>query len=206
MAKRKLYNKLIKKDDIKEELYLVNGSVTDYITQSGNVYCAYGDGMFLRRAITLNKHNGYCYVNINYNGKIKQRRLHRLVAEIFIPNDDVQNKTVVMHIDNNKQNNCITNLKWGTISENTKQAYDDKLAINDKGFDDSQSLSIAIFDLDCNLIDKCGSVSLTSVKYGVTKSGILYQCYHKVKNKIGKPKCGFYFRFLNEYEKNGFVL
>lgn len=206
MAKRKLYDKLIKKDDIKEELYLVNGSMVDYITRNGNIYCDYGNGMFLKRSITVNNHNGYCYVNINYNGNIKQRRLHRLIAEAFIPNDYVQTKTVVMHIDNNKQNNCIKNLKWGTISENTKQAYDDMIAKTDKGFDDSQSLPIAIFDLGYNLIDTCGSVSLTSIKYNVSKSSILYQCYHKVRNKTKKSKCGFYFRFLNEYEKNDFVL
>ena len=50
------------------------------------------------------------------------------MAEAWIPNP-FDNKPIVMHKDNNKQNNSINNLKWGTISENTKQAYDDGLAI-----------------------------------------------------------------------------
>lgn len=42
--------------------------------------------------------------------------LHRLVAEVFIPNPD--NKPEVMHLDNNKLNCKISNLQWGTHAEN----------------------------------------------------------------------------------------
>lgn len=207
MAKRKLENFLIDKQFIEEKLVLIKGSVTDYITISGNVYTDYGNDKFFLRKQTINKYNSYVYVNVKFDdGKIKQRRLHRLVAEAFIPNDDIVNKTVVMHIDNNKSNNCITNLKWGSVGENTKQAFDDGLAVNAKGFEDSQSFPIVVFDINRNVIDVCGSVSIGSSKYNVTKSCILYQCNHKVKNKLQKPRCGFYFRFLSEYQKNGFIL
>jgi hypothetical protein len=30
-----------------------------------------------------------------------------------------------MHLDNNKKNNALNNLKWWTYSQNNKQAYDD---------------------------------------------------------------------------------
>ena len=101
-----------------------------------------------------------------------------------------------MHIDNDKTNNDIKNLKWGTISENTKQAYDDNLAVNAKGFEDSQSIQVVVFDLNKNIINICGSVSIASKHYNVTKSGIMYQCLHKVKNTSKSPKCGYYFRLL----------
>lgn len=42
---------------------------------------------------------------------------HRLVAEAFIPNDDPNYWTDVIHIDGDKQNNDVDNLKWGTHSE-----------------------------------------------------------------------------------------
>ena len=42
--------------------------------------------------------------------------VHRMVAEVFIPNHD--NKPCVEHIDTNKLNNRIDNLKWCTYSEN----------------------------------------------------------------------------------------
>lgn len=108
-----------------------------------------------------------------------------------------------MHLDNNKTNYNLDNLKWGTIAENTKAAFDDGLQINDKSWDDNQSIHVCCFDMNKNLFNKYGSVGEASRSLGVTKTTILNQCNHNVKTK---PRCGYYFRYLSEYEKNGFVL
>lgn len=50
---------------------------------------------------------------------------------------------------------------------------------------------------------KYGSVGEASREIGVTKTTILNQCNHNVKTK---PRCGYYFRYLSEYESKGFVL
>ena len=71
-----------------------------------------------------NTKHGYIDIDLYKNGKCRWKRVHRLVAEAFVPNPD--NLPIVMHLDNNKQNNHYTNLKWGTISKNTKQAFDDE--------------------------------------------------------------------------------
>ena len=42
--------------------------------------------------------------------------IHRLIALHYIPNPE--NKPEVDHIDRNKLNNDVTNLRWATISEN----------------------------------------------------------------------------------------
>ena len=53
---------------------------------------------------------GYYYVGLSKNGKVKMHRVHRLVAEAFIPNPD--NLPQVNHIDENHFNNRIENLEW----------------------------------------------------------------------------------------------
>lgn len=205
MAKRKLTNKLIKKEEITEDLKLIKESSVDYITPSGKIYCDYGNNMFYPKSTFINKNNGYLYVAIkSKEGKEIQRRVHRLVAEAFLPNPE--NLKIVMHIDNDKSNPNVNNLKWGTTSENTKDAYRDNLASNKKGFEDSQSMPVVQLNLNKELINTFGSVSIASQATGVTKSGILYQCNHKVKTKNRKPKCGFYFRYLSEFNESGFIL
>lgn len=62
------------------------------------------------------------------NRKQKIHKIHRLVAEAFIPN--VDNKPCVNHIDGNKLNNNVSNLEWCTVQENTQHACRNKLERN----------------------------------------------------------------------------
>jgi hypothetical protein len=57
--------------------------------------------------------------------------------------------------------------------------------------------------MEQQLINRYGSVSEASKQLGVTKSTILNQCNHNVKTK---PRCGYYFRYMSEYDSKGFVL
>ena len=61
--------------------------------------------------------DGYLQLGLHKNGKETKYLVHRLVAEAFLPNPD--NLTEVNHIDENKQNNCISNLEWCTHKYNT---------------------------------------------------------------------------------------
>lgn len=71
-------------------------------------------GKILRPKIT---EKGYEQVNIDR----KLRRVHRLVAEAFIPNPD--GKPEVNHDDGNKRNNRRQNLIWATSAENHTHRY-----------------------------------------------------------------------------------
>ena len=62
------------------------------------------------------KRHGYCELSLHKNGKEKRFKVHRLVAEAFIPNPN--NLPEVNHIDGNKENNHASNLEWCTSKEN----------------------------------------------------------------------------------------
>ena len=68
---------------------------------------------------------GYREVLLSENGKTNNARVHRLMAETFIPNP--YNLRDVNHKDGNKLNNDISNLEWVSHSSNVKHAYDNGL-------------------------------------------------------------------------------
>lgn len=58
----------------------------------------------------------YLQVRIRNEYKRSLKRVNRLVATVFLPNPD--NLPQVAHIDGNRQNNIVTNLRWSTIKDN----------------------------------------------------------------------------------------
>lgn len=75
-------------------------------------------GRILKQSIGT---TGYYSVNLSRNGKTKYVRVHKLVAEAFIPNPN--NYYCINHKDGNKLNNYFCNLEWCDFSHNLKEAY-----------------------------------------------------------------------------------
>lgn len=65
--------------------------------------------------------NGYKKVAVGFNGKTKNKYIHRLVAECFLPNPD--NLSQVNHKDGDKTNNTVENLEWVSSSRNIRHAH-----------------------------------------------------------------------------------
>ena len=81
--------------------------------------------------------DGKGYHVITLNGK--QYRLHRVIATQWIPNDDPANKTQIDHINHDRSDNRLENLRWCTPSENMKNRskhgdvvyeFEEELSIN----------------------------------------------------------------------------
>lgn len=63
---------------------------------------------------------GYLGIKLYNNTFSKTFKIHRLVAETFIPN--LNNLPQVNHIDGNKQNNYVDNLEWISNLKNQRHA------------------------------------------------------------------------------------
>ena len=166
----------------------INGDVYTYISnykgiQTDKVY---------KKAQHIVSGYKYCGIYDNKTGRCKQRRVHRLVAEAFIPNP--QNLPIVGHKNNIKTDNRIENLYWTTNTENIQKAVDDGLLKNKKGYDDSQSKPVIMFNTTTNeIIGTFGSICEAVKETGLSKTTIARQA--KYKRPIRKP---YYFRYADD--------
>ena len=83
------------------------------------VHCNHGKRNIVERELILSPSNdkkGYKHVMVSNGNERKRCKVHRLVAEAFIPN--TENKPQVDHINRNPADNRVENLRWVTNAEN----------------------------------------------------------------------------------------
>ena len=157
------------------------------------------------KILKLGKHtSGYLQITLCKDKKVRFF-VHRLVAYMFIENDDILNKTQINHKDENKTNNCVYNLEWcthkynqnyGTKVERTTETYKNNYSRKNN----PRTKMIAQYDLSGNLIKVWNSmveiqeelniksstdIRLCCIGKRITSHGY---CWRYIKNNIIEEK------------------
>lgn len=118
---------------------------------------------------------GYCQVQLCKNAVKIKKYIHRLVAHAFITNHE--NKPQVNHIDGDKQNNCVSNLEWNSLSENYLHAYSSGLNKGKKGIKCNfvKLNEVQVIEIK-ELIKEMVKDYIIAQKYGVSRT-----CIHDIR-------------------------
>ena len=117
-----------------EKRVFIDGNITLYAVSRDGKVRNLNTNYYLKGAIL----NTYRVFNLKINGKQRNIAGHRLVAVAFIPNPD--NKPFVDHVDGNRLNNNVENLRWVSQQENAQNIHKDTpYSIKDK---ENYSLSL----------------------------------------------------------------
>lgn len=110
---------------------------------------------------------GYPIVNLSKNCKVKMFRIHRLVAEAFIPNPD--NLPLINHKNELKDDNSLENLEWCDYQYNNSY---------------SRSKPVLQYTLDGEFVREWSSAT-EAEKYGFISYHIYACCNGKRKSHKG---------------------
>ena len=128
----------------------------------------------------------YLYVCLCHNNKKEMKRVHRLVAQAFLPNPN--NLPQVNHKDGNRENNNVNNLEWVTASQNIIHGYKMNLCYaNEK--------KVLQYDLKGNLIKEWKSTMEIQRQLKYNNSCICACC-----NNRNKTAYGYIWKYKNKGE------
>jgi hypothetical protein len=132
-----------------------------YASPSGDIFC-------VRKMSVYRDRDGYARVNLSVAGKKMKNAVHTLLARTFT--SEPCGDEVIRHLDGNRQNNSLGNLRWGTVREN---AADTVFHGSLRGERNPRAkLSVAQVMEIKNRISQGESQSNLAAEYGVSKSTV----------------------------------
>lgn len=94
------------------------GEMRYSVSSNGRIY-GYGTESILDGSTNI---DGYPVISLGNRKYRKSFRVHRLVAQFFIPNENKEIYNEVNHIDFNRENNHYKNLEWCTHQQNVEHS------------------------------------------------------------------------------------
>lgn len=134
--------------------------------------------------------NGYQRIGFTKNSIKKFYRVHRLVAQAFIPNPD--NKPFVNHKDGVRDNNVVDNLEWCTISENEQHKYEVLGYEYPKGENNKMAIKVNQYNKSGEFIKTYGCIRDAERDLVINKSNIIECC-----KGIRKTAGGFIWKYTD---------
>lgn len=164
------------------DLTLIPGFDKYLIDDTGIVYSLYKGNELLVPLHYKTDKDGYKLVNLSRNKKIYTKKVHRLVAQTFIPNPN--NYPEVNHKDGDKANNRVENLEWVTHQQNIVHSY--KYGLRKKHTGKYNKSSRVVFQIkDSVIINVFDSITEASAKTLVSVPSICRCCKGKFKHAGG---------------------
>lgn len=124
----------------------------------------------------------YCFAKLYKEGKSKQKYIHRIVAEAFIPNP--KNLPQVNHKDENPKNNSVDNLEWCSAKYNVNYGTCKERALKGR-YDKLKRCKIVQKDKLGNVIAIYDSIKDAAEKTGFFHQNIQACCSGKLKTCHG---------------------
>lgn len=184
------------KDGNKEGEIWKQYNTTRYMVSNYGRVLNINTGLFLTPTFPKSK-DLYPFLTIRVNGKSKRVDMHKLVASLFVKNDNPNEKTIVHHKNNNKHDFYYKNLEWTTQSQNAIYAYESGMSSQIGETSTSSKITEETARKICKMLSDGYRICEIASTLGVSRNIIRH-----IKDKTTWKRISDEYDFSNLYSKN----